>query len=39
LPPPEESHPGVDLAATSQILPDEPKPEPPMTPQRLAELS
>jgi Flp pilus assembly protein TadD len=39
LPPPEEAPPGADLAATSQITPDEPKPEPPMTPQRLAELS
>jgi len=39
LPPPDERPPGADLAATSQITPDEPKPEPPMTPQRLAELS
>jgi len=42
LPPPEEElPPGSDLSATSQITPtpDEPKPEPPMTPQRLAELS
>jgi tetratricopeptide (TPR) repeat protein len=40
LPPPAgEAPPGADLSATSQILPDEPKPEPPMTPQRLAELS
>lgn len=41
LPPGVEPPPGADLSATSQITPtpDEPKPEPPMTPQRLAELS
>jgi tetratricopeptide (TPR) repeat protein len=41
LPPGTEPPSGSDLSATSQITPtpDEPKPEPPMTPQRLAELS
>jgi tetratricopeptide (TPR) repeat protein len=39
LPGAEETSPGSELSATTEITPDAPKPEPPMTPQRLAELS